>query len=293
MLYIKVPASTSNLGSGFDAFGLSLELYNHFYVDFGDRYVVEIEGYGGELPRDEKNLFIRAYRRACETFGLKEEPITLKQINQIPTARGLGSSATAIVGGIVSCIKLHSLRVQLEDVLKVAFEFEPHPDNLLPALLGGFVVCAVEDGRVSYLKLNFPEELSVVLCIPQFELSTEKARAVLRRDVPLSDAVFNLQRSALLVGALLSRRFDLLKEAVKDRLHQPYRSHLVPGFHRVVERAYEAGALAVFLSGAGPTVAGFSFDGEEVGKAMTQAFQEEGIKAEYMVLDVSYEGAYP
>lgn len=293
MLYVKVPASTSNLGSGFDAFGLSLELYNHFYVDFSDSYSVEVEGYGKELPKDESNLFIKAYKRACSYFGIEEKPISVKQVNHVPTARGLGSSATAIVGGIASCLKLNGLRAEVRDILKVAFEFEPHPDNLLPALLGGFLVCATEDREVSYLRLNFPEDLKVVVCIPEFELSTERARAVLRREVSLEDAVFNLQRSALLVGALLSERFDLLKEAVKDRLHQPYRSILIPGFYKVMERAYEAGALAVFLSGAGPTVASFCLDGEKVGRAMTQAFQEEGIRAEHMVLGVSYEGAYP
>mgnify|MGYP001770654633 CR=1 FL=1 len=289
---ILVPASTSNLGAGFDTFGLALELYNSFEFEPAEGYSLHVEGEGQDLPRDENNLFVRSYKRACQFFGLKEEPLRIVQKNRVPTGRGLGSSATAIVGGIMACLRLNGLDAPLEDVLKVAFEFEPHPDNILPALVGGFVVCATDGERVSYVKLDFPKELKVVVCVPEFELSTKKAREVLRKEVPLWDAVYNVQRSALLVASLMKGRFDLLKEAVKDRLHQPYRAGLVPGFYRVLDSAYSAGAVAVFLSGAGPTVASLCLEKEEqVGRAMVGAFEGEGIRSKYLVLGVSERGA--
>ncbi|RME09082.1 MAG: homoserine kinase, partial [Aquificota bacterium] len=176
MFKIVVPASTSNFGSGFDTFGLALSLYNDFMVEFSEEYSVEIESEGGHLPRDRNNLFIKAYARACQLSGIPEKPIRLKQLNRVPTARGLGSSATAIVGGISAFEVLHHVKLSLEDKLRIAFEFEPHPDNLLPALLGGFVVCAGSEEGVKFLRLDFPEELKVVVCIPHFELSTQKAR---------------------------------------------------------------------------------------------------------------------
>lgn len=291
MLSIRVPASTSNFGSGFDAFGLALSLYNDFFVEFSDSYYVELEGEGVHLPKDKNNLFIRSYIRSCELFGISEKPIRLKQVNRVPTARGLGSSATAIVGGITAFEALHHIQLSLEDKLRIAFEFEPHPDNLLPAFLGGFVVCASSEEGVKFLRLEFPEELKLVVCIPDFELSTQKAREVLKKDIPLKDAVYNLQRSALFVGSILSRRFDLLKESVKDRLHQPYRSELIPGFWSIVERAYSSGALAVFLSGAGPSVASLCLqECENVGKSMVDAFKDYGVSSTFKILSPSKEG---
>ncbi|MCS7277949.1 MAG: homoserine kinase [Aquificaceae bacterium] len=292
MLKISVPASTSNFGSGFDAFGLALELYNYFYVDFSEEYRVYVEGEGQSLPKDESNLFVRVYKKSCELFGFPQRPISVRQINHVPTARGLGSSSTAIVGGILAFERLHGVSLSMDERLKVAFEFEPHPDNLLPALLGGFVVCANSEEGVKFLKLEFPSELKVVVCIPDFELSTEKAREVLKKEVTLKDAVYNLQRSALFVSAIVSKKFDLLREAVKDKLHQPYRSGLIPGFWKVVEEAYACGALAVFLSGAGPAVASLcSQNFETVGEAMKKAFAEAGVSSRFLILSVSKVGA--
>ncbi|MCX8164016.1 MAG: homoserine kinase [Aquificaceae bacterium] len=292
MISISVPASTSNFGSGFDAFGLALNLYNQFYVSFSDSYEVLIEGEGQHLPKDESNLFVRVYRSACQRLGVEERPISVRQVNHVPTARGLGSSSTAIVGGILACGRLHGLKLSLEEVLGLAFEFEPHPDNLLPALLGGFVVCANSEEGINFLKLDFPRELKVAVCVPDFELSTERARAVIRREVSLRDAVYNLQRSALLVGALLSCNFELMKEAVKDKLHQPYRAELIPGFWQVVEEAYKSGAKAVFLSGAGPSVASLCKDGaDQIGRAMVEAFSKAGVSSKHLILSASEKGA--
>lgn len=293
MLRIRVPASTSNFGSGFDAFGLALNLYNDFYVEPSDFYRVEIEGEGKHLPTNEENLFIRVYKKACELYGKREMPIRVKQYNRVPTARGLGSSATAIVGGIKAFEALNNIDLSLQEKLTIAFNFERHPDNLLPALLGGFVICTTSLEGVKFLKLDFPEELKVVVCVPDFELSTEKAREVIKKQISLEDAVFNLQRSALFVASLLSKNFDLLKEGVKDKLHQPYRANLVPCFWQVLEGAYQSGALAVFLSGAGPSIASLCVDNPEgVGSEMVKGFEACGIGSKYMVLVADKKGAY-
>ncbi|MGC8852842.1 MAG: homoserine kinase [Hydrogenobacter sp.] len=291
MFCVRVPASTSNLGCGFDTFGLALSLYNEFFFERWQKFTVEVEGEGTNLPKDENNLFIRAYLKACEYFGEDPKPIRVIQKNSVPTGRGLGSSATAIIGGITAFEVLHSKKLSQEEKLRLAISMEPHPDNLSPALLGGFVISLWDGKRLIYTKMDFPKDIKVVVAIPNFELSTEMARSILEQKVSLSDAINNIQRASLMLASLCKREYHLLKEAVKDRLHQPHRSKLIPGFFKVVDRAYQEGALAVFLSGAGPSIASFATcNFEEIGKAMTKAFEEEGITARYLILDVDQEG---
>ena len=220
---LLVPATTTNFGAGFDTFGLALNLYNSFSVKESDRFEIEIEGEGKDLPRDESNLVVRVYKRACELKGVNPKPFFLKQVNSVPTSRGLGSSATAIVGGLLIFERLTKKELSLEEKLKIAYEFEPHPDNLIPALVGGFVICL---GGYSFHKLEFPKDISLVFAVPDFELSTQRAREVLRREVPLEDAVFNIRRASLFIASILSGNYELLKEATQDRLHQPFRRSL-------------------------------------------------------------------
>ncbi|MFN3813565.1 MAG: homoserine kinase [Aquificaceae bacterium] len=291
MLRIVVPASTSNLGCGFDTFGLALELYNEFVIEPAESFSVYVEGEGKNLPKDEKNLFIKAYKKGCDLLDVETIPLRILQRNGVPTARGLGSSATAIVGGVVACERINKISMSIEERLKVALSLEPHPDNVLPALIGSFVVCASDEERVLFTKLDFPEDIKVVVAIPSFELSTQKARDAIKKEVSLQDAVKNVQRASLLVSSLCIGRYDLLREAVKDRLHQPYRAKLIPGFYSVMEEAYRMGALAVFLSGAGPSVASFCKEkAHDVGLAMVEAFKREKVKAKYIVLKVDTDG---
>ena len=288
---VSVPASTSNLGPGFDALGLALTLYNEFYVEPSDKYEVEIEGEGRkELPRDEKNLFLRAYRSSMEYLGLSQ-PVKVKLVNRIPLGRGLGSSATAIVGGILAAERISGRELSLPEVIDIAFKFEPHPDNVLPAYTGGFVVAAT-NGDLSYVKLDWPEDLKVVIVVPELFLSTEDSRSVLPETYSRKDVIFNIQRVALLLGALQKRDYGLLKEAVKDRIHQPYRCDLIPSFWEILSEGYKAGAYAVYLSGAGSCIGALSdknFD--EIGKAMCNVFDALGIESRYLVLDVDKTGA--
>ncbi|RUM90211.1 MAG: homoserine kinase [Thermovibrio sp.] len=288
---VSVPASTSNLGPGFDALGLALSLYNDFYFEPSELYSVEIEGEGKEeLPKDERNLFLRAYRSTMEYLGLNQ-PIRVKLVNRIPLGRGLGSSATAIVGGILAAERISGKKLSLPEVIDIAFKFEPHPDNVLPAYTGGFVVAAT-NGDLHYIKLDWPGDLKVVIVVPELFLSTEDSRSVLPESYPKKDVIFNIQRVALLLGALQKRDYGLLKEAVKDRIHQPYRCDLIPSFWEVVSEGYKAGAFAVYLSGAGSCIGALA-DGnfEEIGRAMCNVFDALGIESRYLVLDVDRGGA--
>jgi len=281
-MQIVVPASTSNLGAGFDTFGLALTLYNTFEVEESDAFEVEVYGEGADkLPADVNNLFLRTYIRACQELGVEDRPIKVVQKNEIPLGRGLGSSATAIVGGIAAAIGLNNLKLSPEEIVELAMLFESHPDNIVPAVVGGFTVSAVDEKnprKVYFEKLPFPEELKVLVLIPDYEILTEEARRVLPSMVSLADAVFNVQRAALMVAALVNRDFEKLREAAEDKLHQPYRSPLLKGFEPFKEEAYRLGADAVFVSGSGSTIAVFTRrNEEEIGTFGVNLYKKMGI----------------
>ncbi|WP_457627406.1 homoserine kinase [Persephonella sp.] len=291
-LKVRVPATTANLGAGFDTFGLALTLYNEFEVEEYDGVVIETYPKNPFLEKPENNLFVQVLKYACEKRGKTFHGAKVKQTTNIPVARGLGSSATAIVAGILVSSAVSKTELTDERFFEIAYRFEPHPDNLLPAWKGGFITALVDEGRTYYQKLEFPTEIKAVVVVPDFELSTEKARSVLPESIPLKDGIFNLQRASLFIAALTSRNFELLKVAMDDRFHQPYRKKLIPGFDDVVTSAIESGAAGASLSGAGPTVLALAtenFDG--IGRAMVEAFNKNGISARYHVLEVDRSGA--
>jgi homoserine kinase len=295
-MQLLVPASTSNLGAGFDTFGLALTLYNTFEVEESDAFSIEIYGEGAEkLPTDINNLFLRTYIRACQELGVEDRPIKVIQKNGIPVGRGLGSSATAILGGILTAMALNDLNLSNDEILELALLFESHPDNLVPALVGGFTVSALDEEnprKVYFQKLLFPKDLQIVVLIPEFEILTEEAREVLPPMVSLKDAVFNIQRSALLITALVNKDFDLLRVAVEDKLHQPFRSKLLPGFEAFKEEAYNLGADAVFISGSGSTIGIFTRkNADEIGKFGVEMYKKMKIAAKYLILEADEEGA--
>lgn len=289
---VKVPATTANLGAGFDTFGLALKLYNEFIVEEADGVFVDTQPKSEFLENPENNLYIQVVKYLCEKEGKTFHGARLKQVSNIPVARGLGSSASAIVAGILTGYAVHKKELTDEEFFEVAYRFEPHPDNLLPAWKGGFITALKTDTGTYYQKLDFPEEIKAVVVIPDFELSTKKAREVLPSAIPYKDAVFNLQRASLFIAAIVNRRYDLFRVAMEDRLHQPYRKALIPGFDQVVEAALDCGALGASLSGAGSTIIALALENfEKIGQAMVEAFKTAGINAEYKVLDIDTEGA--
>ena len=285
---IRVYGSTSNLGAGFDTLGLAVNIFNEFEVKPSNEFSVSIEGYGKELANPESNLFIRAFKRTYEFFGKEIEPIKLHQINNIPVARGLGSSATAIVGGIETACILSETYLSLREKLNIAFEFEPHPDNLLPSFLGGFVVSCDCNGNFLYQRLPFPEELKIVFVIPEIKVSTEEARKILPKTVPFHEAVGNVQRVSLFISSLINKDYEALKYAVEDNLHEPYRKRLIPGYEEIKETCYETGAKAVFISGSGPTICILTLEREEeLGEKAVEIFLNAGIRSHYVVAEPS------
>ncbi len=292
---VRVPATTANLGSGFDTLGMALGLHNDVEleeVNAGLELAVEGEGAAELQAQGPENLVVRAAEAAFQAVGRRPRGLRMRQVNRIPLGRGLGSSAAAAVAGIAAGARLVGEPLPSEEILRLALAFEGHPDNIAACVLGGFTVAATAAGRVQALRVPLARPLRAVAVIPDVRLATADARRALPTQVPLGDAVFNVHRAALLVAALGQGRFELLREAVADRLHQPYRAPLLPGMLEVLEAGYAAGALACFLSGAGSTVLALA-DGREqaIGAAM-QARWRDGfhIAARVDVLAMDGEG---
>ncbi len=295
MITVRVPATSGNLGPGFDALGLALRLHNTLALEPADSHKIEVEGEGeATLPRDPSHLAYRAALAVVHRAGSSARIPTprafrLRQHNRIPLARGLGSSAAAIVGGAAAANALLGGPLDPQALIDLATEIEGHPDNVAPALLGGLVVCAKTGAGVRWVRLA-PASLGIVVAVPDYPVSTEDARRLLPAQVPFEDAVFNVTRTALLVAALTGGRVDLLAEATGDRLHQPYRERLVPGLKQVFAAARRAGAYGVALSGSGPTVLAFG-DARGIGDAMAAAFRAAGAGCRTLDLEIDTDGA--
>lgn len=253
MIKIQIPATSANLGAGFDALGLALTFYNYVEMEQSDR--IEISSADGlEIPTDEKNLIYVSAKDLFKVCGKKLDGLKLIQTSNIPMARGLGSSSACIVAGLVGANHMLGNPLTTDDLVDLAAQIEGHPDNTAPALLGG-IVTAVFDGRkVHWVKQEVYTKLKFVAIIPDFELKTEKARACLPTEVSHKDAVYNLSRAALFSASLLTGKFENLRTAVHDKLHQPYRMELIPHCREVFDIAYTHGAYGAFISGAGPTI---------------------------------------
>jgi homoserine kinase len=291
---IRVPATSANLGPGFDTLGMAFNLYNTVEMEFRPSGLqIEVEGLGSDaIPTDESNIIYQSAKQVFEYAGKSVPGLYMKLVNEIPLSRGLGSSAAAIVGGIVAANRLCNDALDVSTLLQIATDIEGHPDNVAPALLGGFTIAGMEQGKVRYVRLDPLSGLKAVVAVPAFTLSTHKSRGVLPRTVALEDAVFNVSRTAFLVAALCLGHTDLLNMAMEDRLHQPYRCTLVPGMEDVWKAAREAGALSAALSGAGPCLIAFATTRTtEIGKAMQDAFALHGIECDIVILSPDRAGA--
>ncbi len=263
---VEVPASSANLGAGYDCLGVALGLFNRVEVEVRGWSRGEIEltvdGEGvEELPADRTNRCVQGIEAALrEVRGEMPEGVgwRIEMHNEIPLARGLGSSAAATVAGLVAGNSLLGEPLTSADLLRLATEIEGHPDNAAAALLGGFTVSTVTDDGIEFLRFDAPRDLRAVLFIPELRLSTKDMRAALPADVPLADAVANIGRVAIGVAGLASGRFDLLRVLTVDRIHEPYRAKVYPQLPHLVEAARGAGAIGACLSGAGSTVVAFS-----------------------------------
>jgi homoserine kinase len=292
---VRVPATTSNLGPGFDALGLSLKIYNEVTIEPAERLEIEIEGEGAsELPRDGTNLMVRSIERACATAGVAMPAVRLTCTHAIPPARGLGSSGAAVVAGLLAGDVITQGALGRERILDLATEIEGHPDNVTPAIFGGLQAAVIDANKnVVHAKVPAHAFPRVALFIPDFPMPTRAARAVLPETLSRSDAVFNLSRTALLVAALASGDDAPLAVATEDALHQRPREALFPAMTSIFAAAREAGALGVWLSGAGSTIAAFVREtkASAVGDAMAHAARDRGVSGRAVVTEIDEHGA--
>ncbi|MFZ5966828.1 MAG: homoserine kinase [Bacillota bacterium] len=251
MFRVRVPATTANLGPGFDALGMALRLYNEIQVEEikGD---LEIRGCEG-IPLEE-NLIYQGMKRVYQQLDapIRDCRITLTASN-IPMSRGLGSSAACIAAGIGIANRLTGKALCVDDMIRIGTEIEGHPDNIVPAVVGGLTV-SVHQGQVTYSKVKIPENLTFAVLIPEFVLSTSEARRVLPVQYSKADCVFNLSRAAMLISALHNGELEKLRIATEDRIHQPYRGKLIPQMEDIFQQARKLGSLAEVISGSGSTL---------------------------------------
>jgi len=292
-VHVRVPATSANLGPGFDALGLALALHNEIVAEEADGVTVKIDGEGADrLARDGGNVVARGVRLAYEAAGRGFKGCALECVNRIPTARGLGSSAAAWVGGLVAGNTLLGSPLSRQALLALAARAEGHPDNVAAAVFGGLTVsCATADG-VTAVTLPVTGSLAWVVLVPEVTSGTAEARALLPRSIPREDAVFNVQRVALLLAGLQTALPAALTVALEDRLHQPYRLKLFPWMPEIAAAARAAGALGCVLSGAGPSLlAVVAGDGTSVARAMEEAARRAGVPGKARALDVDAAGA--
>jgi len=321
-LTIKVPATSANLGPGFDALGLALDLWNEtrLSTDFGTdermratdggtdeqmratdfgtderikRMSVAVQGEGaGLLAKNEKNLIVRAAQKLAERLGRSLPPFHAECINQIPLSSGLGSSAATIVTGLLAGNALFENPLSKAEILNLASEMEGHPDNVAPALMGGLVVSTVEAGQVIARQIPSSIAFGITIALPDFYISTKQARAALPKKISLKNAVDNISRAVLVTEAFRTSDLNLLGKAMTDKLHQPHRLKLIPGAQAAMDAAKEAGAAAVALSGAGPSLIAFSSKAESaIGEAMKRAYETAGLATRIFNLKASTRGA--
>ena len=257
MWRVWVPATLANLGSGFDALGVALALDLAIEAELAQRDEFIYQGQG-EVPEGTNNLIHQGYRAYFADLGISPPPVAIKADNPIPMARGMGSSSAALVAGIALADLVSGRRAGPDQIFKLAARLEGHPDNVAPAVYGGFVL-ALANPPIA-VPLPSPPDLVFVLGVPSYGVLTQKAREVLPKQVPLADACFNLARAALWPAALCSGRLELLREASHDSLHQSYRASLYPGAQEAIRALEKHGALAAFVGGAGPTLAGLALE---------------------------------
>lgn len=293
---LTVPATTANLGPGFDCIGAALTLYNQFKFTLTSETEDKITVRGTEAERvktDKTNLLYQSFAKFYQHLDKPVPKVEIEIELGVPLARGLGSSATAIVGGLVGANYLAGNPLDKTQVMELAIAIEGHPDNVVPALLGNCQLCVGEKGNWQICEIPWHQDIIPILGIPDFELSTQEARAVLPSQITRSDAIFNIARLGLLLRALETGRGDWLEMAMEDKLHQPYRKGLIRGYEQVKQAAIAGGAYGMVISGAGPTLLALSSSSQAqaVIQAMRVAWEKEGVTAQVRSLSLDTQGA--
>lgn len=300
LITFKIPATSANIGSGFDSVGLALNIYNEIHIyenDNSKKIEFEIFGEGENEISKKDNMIYSAMKLVFKK--LKSNPqkgYVIKCINRIPISRGLGSSSAAIIGGLLCANYMIGDKLSIEkDILNMAVQIEGHPDNVAPAILGGIISGVVKkEEDFKYIKIKPPKNLKAIVSIPDFYLSTEIARNILPKEITRKDAIFNISRAALLTSALFSNRLDLLEIATEDKIHQDYRAKFIPNLNQLFKETKKAGAYSVTISGAGSSILALTKDDkniiEKVSKAMHSSFKKKNINSIIKVLNIPTKG---
>ncbi len=304
---VKVPATSANIGPGFDCLGMALPIYNTVTID-----ETVLPGTGVEInilsdeedvdnllidhiPRDENSVVYKAVELLYNSIGQTPSELKINIQTSIPVTRGLGSSAAVIVGALIAANRLLGDPADESALLSIATEIEGHPDNVTPAIVGGLVMSSQEsDGSIIYRKIDWPEEWAITVCIPNLELATEISRSVIPAEVPIQDAVFNLKRMGMFIKAVYDHDSELMKVALTDKLHQPYREKLVPGLKELNEAfKHEDDILGCVLSGAGSSMLIISKQNvvDKVHSLTQEVMDNLNVKADIRTLKVEENGA--
>ncbi len=290
---VNAPATTANMGPGFDCLGMAFEMWNELTVERGN-FHVGIEGEGaGELPEDARNLVVTGVEAAFHRAEKEVPPLKYTCRNRIPQGRGLGSSSAAIVAGLIAGSALAGADLENGDLVTLAADLEGHPDNVASAIYGGCTIGVHDGGQWVVDQVPVPDGLSAVVFIPDLQTNTHESRARLADRIPRSDAIYNIGRAAMLVSALHKSNFALLRQATQDRLHQPQRSQVFPALSRLIKAALNGGAHGAFLSGAGPSVMALTTGNEvTVSYEMAEAARISEVPGKAVVLRPAHRGAY-
>lgn len=297
-IHVKVPATTANLGPGFDALGLALDLWNEAqFIPTNDKQIsLTIKGEGRDkLPTDTNNAIVEAALQVYDLVGKPCHGMRIHCANRVPLGSGLGSSSAAMLTGMLGANAMLGEPFSHEEVLKLAIETEGHPDNVAPAMLGGLVASIIHESHVISLRLTLTGQrtpIHITVVLPDFDFPTQQARAILPEQVERKDAIYNISRAVIVTEAFRVGDLNMLGEAMTDALHQPYRIPLIPGAQAAMDAMKRAGASAVALSGAGPSLIAFSSERETIiGEAAQRAFAESGLGSRVFKLRISRKGA--
>ena len=290
---IKTPATTANLGPGFDCLGIALDLWNELKVTEGD-FSIEIEGEGmNQIPLDSRNLIVTGLEAVFNYIGKKPKKYSYICNNNIPFSRGLGSSSAAIVSGLLAGSVLSGANLDKEDLVNLASEIEGHPDNVAAAIYGGFTIGLKEQNKWIIDEVSIPKEVNAILFIPNFYIDTHQSRSNLPENISRSDVIYNIARVALLINSFNKQSFNLLNIATKDKIHKPYRSGNIPGYQSIVKGAIKGGASGVYISGSGPTIVAITRGKEvTVRYEMAEAARLSQVEGESIIVPISDTGAF-
>lgn len=259
---VRVPATSANMGAGFDTLGVALGLYNTLDIcEIPEGIEVYSRRPGDYIPRDENNLVYRAANAVFERVGYKKRGLRIIQESDIPVTRGLGSSSACIIGGMLAANVISGRQLEYREILDMAAVMEGHPDNVTPALYGGFCAAMIEDGKTIFKSIKLNSNIKFAVMIPDFFVPTRKSRGALPEEIPHKDAAFNISRAVMLALSLASGELDNLRYAVEDKIHQPYRKNYIDGMDDIFEMTYRLGSKATYLSGSGPTILSVLDDG--------------------------------